>query len=44
MMIVGCCDLMGALPFLFEEWDSTVVSRVGFLADSCIALVHGVHR
>jgi hypothetical protein len=24
-------------PSFFEEWDSTVVARVGFLADSCIA-------
>jgi hypothetical protein len=28
----------------FEGWDSTVVSRVGFLADSCSALVHRVRR
>jgi hypothetical protein len=28
----------------FEGWDSTVVSRVGFLADFCSALVRRVHR
>ena len=31
-------------PSFFEGWDSTVVSRVGFLADPCSALVHRVHR
>jgi hypothetical protein len=31
-------------PSFFEGWDSMIVSRVGFLADSCSALVHRVHR
>jgi hypothetical protein len=42
---VGCLALevdtsfAGCPPSFFEEWDSTVVSRVGFLADSRSALV-----
>jgi len=33
----------GARPSFFEGRDSTVVSRVRFLADSCSALVHRVN-
>jgi hypothetical protein len=31
-------------PSFFEGWDSTVVSRVRFLADSCSALLYREHR
>jgi hypothetical protein len=34
----------GVAPCFFEEWDCTVVFGVGFLAESCSALVHRVHR